>query len=291
MSRLITRALEAVHRAGQATSGFWGEHTATIDWCEDNYTHTRYIAEWYNTISNIPFIALGLYGAYCSLTEIPAPMRRWRYAAPHFGIACIGFGSFIFHATLDWYAQVLLDEMPMIYVSSMVLYLVLAPSGGSGSLKLKLGVTAIPITVTALYLNLPYPAIHQICFAAIMLTITYRLVLLLRDPAQSSDATYDAKYYIISGALMFVLAFGIWNIDNMFCDVWTTIRTQFWEGMVGPSFKTPSAIAAVVGAVTQGHAWWHLLTGLGCARIAAGASCGPLSSSDLKLRSIFWEKE
>ncbi|KAG8776846.1 hypothetical protein FRC12_000673 [Ceratobasidium sp. 428] len=272
MSRLITRALEAVHRAGQATYGFWGEHTATIDWCEDNYTHTRYIAERYNTISNIPFIALGLYGAYRSLTEIPAPMRRWRYAAPHFGIACIGIGSFIFHATLNWYAQVLLDEMPMIYVSSMVLYLVLAPNGGSGSLKLKLGVAAVPITVTALYLNLPYPAIHQICFAAIMLTITYRLVLLLRDPAQSSDATYDAKYYIISGALMFVLAFGIWNIDNMFCDVWTTIRTQFWEGIAGPSFKTPSVVAAVVGAVTQGHAWWHLLTGLGCARVAAGAS-------------------
>lgn len=75
-------------------------------------------------------------------------MRPWRFAAPHIGIACVGIGSFIFHATLKWYAQVLLDEMPMIYVSSMVLYLVLAPPAGSGSLALKAGVAAIPITVT-----------------------------------------------------------------------------------------------------------------------------------------------
>ncbi|QRV78430.1 alkaline ceramidase [Ceratobasidium sp. AG-Ba] len=271
MSHLASRVLEAAHRVGQATSGFWGNHTATIDWCEDNYTHTRYVAEWYNTISNIPFIALGLYGAFHSLKEIPGPMRRWRFAAPHFGIACIGAGSFIFHATLNWYAQVLLDEMPMIYVSSLVLYLVLAPANGSGSPKLKFGVAAIPTTVTALYLRFPYPVIHQVCFAAIMLTITYRLVLLLKESAGSPEATYDAKHYIVTGALMFIMAFGIWNIDNMFCDVWTTLRNQFWEGIAGPSFRTSGVVAALIGAVTQGHAWWHLLTGLGCARVAAGA--------------------
>jgi dihydroceramidase len=77
-------------------------------------------------------------------------MHRWRFAAPHFGIACVGLGSFIFHATLNWYAQVLLDEMPMIYVSSMVLYLVLAPTDGPGPLKLKLGITSVPLIVTIL---------------------------------------------------------------------------------------------------------------------------------------------
>ncbi|KAF8603721.1 alkaline phytoceramidase [Ceratobasidium sp. AG-I] len=272
MAGLVARAIEIAHRIGQKTSGFWGEHTATIDWCEDNYTHTRYIAEWYNTISNLPFIALGIYGAYRALTEIPGPMRRWRFAAPNIGIACVGLGSFIFHATLKWYAQVLLDEMPMIYVSSMVLYLVLAPPTGSGSLALKAGVTAIPTTVTIVYLNWPHPVIHQVCFGAIMLTIAYRLVIILRDPGHSPDAKSDAKYYIFTGVLLFIFAFGIWNVDNMFCDFWTHIRTKLWGDVASPSFKTPSLLAAVVGAVTQGHAWWHILTGLACARIAAGAS-------------------
>ncbi|CEL53531.1 Alkaline ceramidase 3 OS=Homo sapiens GN=ACER3 PE=1 SV=3 [Rhizoctonia solani AG-1 IB] len=279
MSRNIVRALEAVHRSGQKAYGFWGNHTATIDWCEDNYTHTQYIAEWYNTVSNIPFIALGLYGAYYSLTEIPSAMHRWRFAAPHFGIACVGLGSFIFHATLNWYAQVLLDEMPMIYVSSMVLYLVLAPTDGPGPLKLKLGITSVPLIVTILYLRFPYPVIHQLCFAGIMLSIAYRLVGLLRNSKYNSDAIFDAKYYIITGVVMFIVAFGIWNIDNSFCDFWTVVRTRLWKDEIGPSFKTPSLSAAIVGAVTQGHAWWHLLTGLGCARMASGASYLMLSTS------------
>ena len=57
--------VESVHRAGQLASGWLGEHTASIDWCEvsddrgytlvlcsqvafttqDNYAVTRYIAE------------------------------------------------------------------------------------------------------------------------------------------------------------------------------------------------------------------------------------------------------
>ncbi|CAE6422021.1 unnamed protein product [Rhizoctonia solani] len=279
MSAHVARALEAVHRSGQKAYGFWGNHTATIDWCEDNYTHTQYIAEWYNTVSNIPFIALGLYGAYYSLTEIPSAMHRSRFAAPHFGIAFVGLGSFIFHATLNWYAQVLLDEMPMIYVSSMVLYLVFAPTDGSGSWKLKLGITSVPFIITVLYLIFPYPVIHQVCFAGIMLSIGYRLVGLIRNPEHKQDAISDAKYYIITGALMFALAFGIWNIDNTFCDFWTMVRTRLWGDEAGPSFRTPSLSAAVVGAVTQGHAWWHLLTGLGCARMAAGASYLMLTTS------------
>ncbi|CAE6413962.1 unnamed protein product [Rhizoctonia solani] len=279
MSGHVARALEAVHRLGQKEYGFWGNHTATIDWCEDNYTHTQYIAEWYNTVSNIPFIALGLYGAYYSLREIPSAMHRWRFTAPHIGIACVGVGSFIFHATLNWYAQVLLDEMPMIYVSSMVLYLVFAPTDGPGSLKLKVGIASIPLTVTALYLRFSYPVIHQLCFAGIMLSIGYRFVGLIRGSKHNPEAISDAKYYIFTGAFMFILAFGIWNIDNAFCDFWTLVRTSLWNGEPGPSFKTPSLPAAIVGAVTQGHAWWHILTGLGCARMAAGASYLMLTTS------------
>jgi len=107
-----------VHRIGQAASGFWGKHTSSIDWCEDNYSHSRHIAEFYNTISNIPFILLGLHGALMSRS-----LPHWtRYVLLNMGIAFIGAGSATFHATLKWEAQVLLDELPMIFVSSLVLY-------------------------------------------------------------------------------------------------------------------------------------------------------------------------
>ncbi|KAG9083143.1 hypothetical protein FRC07_014000, partial [Ceratobasidium sp. 392] len=144
--------IEAVHRLGQKTYGAWGNHTATIDWCEDNYTHSHYIAEWYNTISNIPFIVLGLFGAYSALRTIPGhkPLPHGlRYAAANLGTMAIGLGSFVFHATLKWHAQVLLDELPMIFVVSLVLYLVCADSerwkDKRDLWKLKCGLAGVPM--------------------------------------------------------------------------------------------------------------------------------------------------
>ncbi|GFS18432.1 alkaline ceramidase 3 [Elysia marginata] len=32
--------------------GYWGKQTATLDWCEDNYAVSYYVAEFWNTLSN-----------------------------------------------------------------------------------------------------------------------------------------------------------------------------------------------------------------------------------------------
>ena len=77
--------------------------------CELNYTHSRYIAEFVNTISNLPSILLGLYGAYISLSSgLPK-----RYALSYLGLTLIGIGSTGFHASLRWDWQ-LMDELPMV---------------------------------------------------------------------------------------------------------------------------------------------------------------------------------
>lgn len=41
---------------------FWGPPTAAIDWCEDNYAWTRYIAEFWNTMSSILLALAGVVG-------------------------------------------------------------------------------------------------------------------------------------------------------------------------------------------------------------------------------------
>ncbi|KAH7316385.1 ceramidase-domain-containing protein [Rhizoctonia solani] len=237
---------EPVHRIGQKTSGAWGLHTATIDWCEDNYTHSHYVAEWYNTISNIPFILLGLFSAYSCLAPHLQPNRKplpdaKRHAAGNIGIMCIGFGSAIFHATLKWHAQVLLDELPMIFVTSLVLYRVCADEErwrGENAWKLKVGLAAVPLSVSAIYLYYPNPVLHQVCFGILLFACTHRTFYLFKTapPTVPASDLRAARHYIFTGSLLFILAFGIWNVDN-------------------------------------GHAWWHLLTGLGCTRIGVGTSC------------------
>lgn len=87
----------------------WGHHTGTIDWCETNYSHSRYIAEFVNSLTNFPSIFLGLYGLYHTQTNgIPL-----RYGLCFLGLGLIGVGSFGFHASLRWEWQ-LMDELPMV---------------------------------------------------------------------------------------------------------------------------------------------------------------------------------
>jgi dihydroceramidase len=42
----------------------FGEPTSTLDWCEDNYEVTWYIAEFWNTLTNLSMIVPSLYGIY-----------------------------------------------------------------------------------------------------------------------------------------------------------------------------------------------------------------------------------
>ena len=93
---------------------------------------SHYIAEVANSFSNFYTIFLAVYGASIAVRERlphrfligycvrpPSPrMTRGRLIIPSpQGVAMVGIGSFIFHSTLLWEAQ-LADELPMIYVAS-----------------------------------------------------------------------------------------------------------------------------------------------------------------------------
>ena len=92
--------------------------------------HTQFIAETYNTLSNIPFVVLAIVGAAKVLRpngELrPLPHAR-RFMLMHALLALVGIGSFVFHATLKWRAQVMFDEIPMLLVTCAALYSIRVP--------------------------------------------------------------------------------------------------------------------------------------------------------------------
>ena len=95
------------------TIGFWGPPSSTINWCETNYEVTHYIAEFWNTITNLGFIIPPLFGlSNCRNLGIES-----RYAYSFILILLVGIGSWMFHMTLTFEMQ-LLDEIPMMWCGS-----------------------------------------------------------------------------------------------------------------------------------------------------------------------------
>ncbi|WRT67648.1 uncharacterized protein IL334_004620 [Kwoniella shivajii] len=232
-------------RGDQVNHGFWGEHTSTIDWCENNYVHTPYIAETINTLTNLPSILLGLYGCL-SVIKNGLPTR---FAFCYLGLSLIGIGSFGFHMSLRWEWQ-LMDELPMIYVVSYAAYLILETSPG---MDWRFGIigAAIMISwdifVTISYIYLPNPVYHQIAFAIILISTTFRTSYLIYQLPSNHPSKAKIGNTMTWGVITFAVGFAIWNVDNLFCTYLREIRS-----FLGP-----------LGIFVEGHAYWHLMTGYG----------------------------
>ena len=76
---------------------FWGPVTSSIDWCEKNYVYSPYIAEFYNTISNIPTIVLTIIGLIVALSQ----GFEKRFTVLHLSNMVLALGSILFHGTLQ----------------------------------------------------------------------------------------------------------------------------------------------------------------------------------------------
>ncbi|KAM9455384.1 alkaline ceramidase 3 [Clarias gariepinus] len=219
--------------------GYWGAPTSTLDWCEENYVVSYYIAEFWNTVSNLIMILPPIYGALQTFKN----GLEVRYVLSFLGLAAVGVGSWCFHMTLQYEMQ-LLDELPMIYSCCVFVYCLYE------CFKQENAVHCLPIalllffsiTVSVVYLQWKEPVFHQVMYAVLVAFLVFRSVFIV-------TWVYPwLRTLCYTSLSVFLLGFLLWNIDNVVCD---TLRA------------TRKRLPPVVGAVTQLHAWWHILTGLG----------------------------
>jgi len=113
------------------------------------------------------------------------------------GIGVVGIGSFWFHATLKFQAQ-LADELPMIWVTSTAIWLLFDHDAGFTfeSTRTRL------LTVAAVIFNVLFswsyyinrnPVYHQVVFGILLFTITGRIRYLLVHSTPGKRVPADKK--------------------------------------------------------------------------------------------------
>ncbi|KAI5844667.1 ceramidase [Morchella snyderi] len=223
----------------------WGPVTSTVNFCEIDYYITPYIAEFINTLTNVLYVYLAAYGLVKALREDKDSLFVLTYAI----YAGVGIGSVLFHATLKYTMQMGLDELSMLYSTSMVLYTIwsfqLAPASRR-ILAAALVLTLTLLTVAHYLLGDSTP--QRVVFGCQIACVFFRTVFLMRTRVDDPAALRSMKKLATVGATTFVAGFALWLVDDGACAWLRSLRE--WTGMP-------------VGFVLELHGWWHLLTGTG----------------------------
>lgn len=224
-----------MHPALPSPDAFWGAVTSTVDWCEPNYVHSPYVAEWFNTLSCVPMLVLGFAGWALHSTQ------ELRIKLAFISIAIIGAGSIAFHGTLKASSQAL-DELPMLWSALVVLFILLenAPQPRYGH-KLPALLVALAALVTAGYALLDGSARFALFITAFAGTETLCFALGLPIYRRIPDRRFRIAFRV--GVTLHLLALAAWLVDTHACDVVSNLPA----GLPNP----------------QLHAWWHVLVASG----------------------------
>lgn len=222
----------------QERTGVWSPRSASIDWCEENYVLTPYIAEFWNTISNISMIVTPIYGLYnCYILGLEK-----RYFVSYLLFLLVGIGSTLFHMTL-LYPMQLLDELPMIYCSAAFIYTLIVVKKGPGVQDwwAMFGLILYCLAFTIIYSVHTNPLVHEFMYGVLVFVLLFQAMYLIYTEKNETSLKLG-----IVGTILYASAFLLWNIDNHFC----------------PNLKKfRSSVSYEVGVLSELHAWWHLLVG------------------------------
>lgn len=224
--------------------GYWGIPTSTIDWCEENYVVSPYMAEALNTVTNAGFIAVAIYAIYQCIRN----KQEKRFIFTACGFLLVGIGSWLFHMTLKYEYQ-LLDELPMLYATCIPFWSAFSEfKDKKSSFYVGLYLSIAVGTLTCIYLWFQDPTIHQVVYAVLCAGVIIRSVALAKKYVKDKKGYGQLNSLMVIGLSTFLLGYFFWNLDVHYCTIARSIRRSW--GMP-------------YGFLLEGHSWWHLFTGVG----------------------------
>ncbi|KAI1309990.1 Alkaline ceramidase 3 [Mortierella claussenii] len=247
--------------------GYWSPNTASVDWCENNYEVSYYIAEFWNTISNVGSLLLVFLGYHL----FPTSDGRFKLLFRTCGL--VAMSSALFHGTLRHKMQ-LLDELPMLYSATIILYILVESKHGRQGPWFP-AVLTMWISLTTFIFSITSGQVQFYTFQSTYTILQFCMIYYLRvlhvqqrskhqqewdqngkqyshqRQQQQKEGMSSAVDYSMSDVKVLIrraLGFGafavsIWLIDLRLC--------EFING-IGPQ--------SVLQWNPQLHAWWHVFS-------------------------------
>lgn len=196
-------------------TGYWGPVDANHQFCEPHYATTEYLAEAWNAVSSLLFVAAAWWAfRHPDMKQLRRHEQQWIKCACLW-LAVIGVGSFLFHATMRRSMQ-WMDEGPMIgFLGTSILWKIDKHrwvSHQTDACRLVLGALHVALLWVYLWLDWYELFVHGFTFLGAI------------DACFSYTWSRGQPVYRDLSALCIIFGRLVWEIENRFCehlpDVW-----------------------------------------------------------------------
>ena len=173
---------------------YWGTPDVSVSFCEDKYIVSNYIAEYYNTMSALSYVIVGLIFSRTRLKRLSKI------------IMMLGIGTALLHGTLRFYGQ-WLDEVSMLILSFYIIKEVRWIRLKKMTSELYLFPLIIPYFVLQKYF-----CYFFLVFSSLQI-YTYKIA--RKDYKKSNKS----EYYLIKGySVVLIFSTICWLLDQLFCE-------------------------------------------------------------------------
>ncbi|EMC99069.1 hypothetical protein BAUCODRAFT_31353 [Baudoinia panamericana UAMH 10762] len=224
---------------------FWGTPTAAVNFCEEDYVITKFVAEFFNTLTSLAYIAYGIHG-----------IRRYKrqdvslFSTPnlsYWALICVGIFSGLYHTTLKYHTQ-MSDELSMHLAMGSVLLQIFTfnepPAIQRRNTAIILGVL-IPFVIYHCLTD-EFVA-HVVLFFCMCWIVGFRTRWIIKTRIRNEQHRKKVGGMLTRATWTALVGYGIWNIDVNFCPAVTRLKQQV--GM-------PWAV------LLELHGYWHILTAI-----------------------------
>ncbi|KAJ6087470.1 hypothetical protein N7467_006384 [Penicillium canescens] len=224
---------------------FWGTQTSYLNFCEEDYVVTRFVAEFINTLSSFVFIIYGIYGLRKLAQKQQSGGLR---SISYYGLIGVGVCSGGYHMTLKYHTQ-MLDELSMHLLTTPLLYRILAfKASPQRTTIVGLILLTLFTLVMVIHIVMDEFILHAVSFGiAVYLIATESLKIIAQ---QVPDLLIRKKIRNIAffGSFSFAFGYIVWLIDDWACGILT---------------ETRHLVGLPLAFFTELHGWWHIFTAIG----------------------------